>query len=102
MSLTDEQCVEIAKLWGEDTVNKPFGPNVDRFRKIAESWSGFGRTVEAMAPKWQLAEYYHKEDHVTRIGFVDKELKFFPIIWDYSEPLGVITATHLAALEAIK
>ena len=98
--LTNEQCIEVAeKVWGwtynQIGDNHCFGSEEDSWwgenivQQKVNSWSGFGRTVEAM---------------VEHLGY-DVKHRLASIIdawgYDYEGTKGLIEATHLAALEAI-
>lgn len=107
--MTNSQYIEVAeKLWGweegaNNTVNrKPYVKGVKRvydfyeLGKLVLSWQGFGRTLEAMAKRkayfigkgfYWWNEYGHQSVSVE---------------WKSEQPLELIEATHLSALEAVR
>jgi len=116
--LSNKQCVEVVeKVWGWKSSRVPsqfqdvwwmFDGNrmlkqcdLDSYGKLAaevNSWSGFGSTVEAMA-----VEYNFGNDggvvwfeHKIRAGY------FSHSISNEFDVSNFISATHLAALDAIK
>lgn len=110
MTLTTEQCIEIAeKLWGYEWLNNPNGimgvwlddnrrtlsiPFVcykkEVIKKEVNSWQGFGRTVEAMSlPVYGVFRINATDMYADYLrGLHSKE-----ILWKQ---------THLQALEALK
>jgi len=125
MTLTNEQCIQVAeKVWGwkrkaEDkaTANKEgmpprwIEPGSDPLKSInrlynawqlkheIESWSGFGRTVEAMAEK---KLNFLVEPSSVMFWSADRSIQFaVPYTRNPFNKEHFIEATHLAALEAI-
>ena len=111
--LTNDQCIEIAeKVWGWPMVQvkgtidlwhidlSDDMYDIHSIRNKVNSWSGFGRTVEAMAENgWYFQEVdFWKTVH---LGFVGDSAEKFCVEWDPEKPKELIEATHLAALEAI-
>lgn len=100
--LTESQCIEVAeKIWGCHTNGSRWwrskddiqSHNIwlmdyDAIQKEVNSWTGFGRTVEAMAGKNIIIEVVAKHYTDYLRGAITKEQ-----LWE---------ATHLAALEAGK
>ena len=102
--MTNDECIEVAeKVWGWESLEEydkwgspgddvPIGMHwsIDAIEREIESWSGFGRTVEAMAGKdqYQFAVDTRVLLEAFIVGAIPKEE-----LWE---------RTHLAALEAIK
>lgn len=96
--MTNSQCIEVVeKVWGWEHTYDPKVPypthffkspnndsfiGIERFKEQLNSWTGFGRTVEAMAER----------------GIQFKQLMQMTGLHGGS----VIEAAHLVALEAIK
>jgi len=114
--MTDEQYIQVMELWGWKLIEGDWyqpTPNTDwpkglkvctaaGIKSEVNSWSGFGRTVEAMAEKdkylyindkWDLCFYDGpfsvNEDGSDLLTFAKEDLN------------SMIQATHLAALESI-
>lgn len=108
--MTNEQCIEVAtKLWGwawhpegeipsgnqwewQGRWTDGYGSVVLYQRDVSDkvkSWSGFGRTVEAMADEYGSLQVFGGWVSFNR----DREV---------SDSFGLIEATHRAALEALK
>ena len=115
--MTNDQCIQVAGLWGwtlrkdgwyQPTTNLdwPLGLKVcteSGIKSEVNSWSGFGRTVEAMFQKrYWFEPAFCTEHKYDCISFVHETLASYPIHYkrDCSEDL--IEATHLAALEAVR
>jgi len=90
--LSNEQCIEVAgKVWGCDLEGiKRFKPQIIH---EVNSWQGFGRTVEAMADQYGSLQVFGGWVSFKRT--LDKN-------YEVSDSFGLIEATHLAALEALK
>lgn len=104
--MTNSQCIEVVeKVWGwkrtggkwrdypENNIWEDSKGSIIRYwdglamtsiEQCVNSWTGFGRTVEAMAEKGLYFDSKNTGD------------------WNPEEPKTLIEATHLAALEAIK
>lgn len=106
--LTESQCIEVAeKVWGwqnydNENFYSPTGkpvwyPDKSRIERMVNSWTGFGRTVEAMEKRnWSL-------------GMGHDGIYFYTYNPTYNftthlDPTGKskIECVHLAALEAGK
>ena len=111
--LTNDQCIEVAeKVWWWkckphedrgwytfseiDKFNYEYTYPIDWLRDEVNSWTGFGRTVEAMAGKGYA---FSCDDGVVYfIKYGDQWEGFYGV----SPFKNFIEATHLAALEAMK
>ena len=94
MSLSADQCVEVAKMWGwkrklfngvpmwMGDPTKGSWVAEEYLPEMVNSWSGFGRTVEAM-----IARGGHPHDIIKKSCPTSER---------------VIELTHLAALEAVR
>ena len=72
----------------------PFFHSMPQLKAKVFSWNGFGRTVERMG------EWFRTEVHDNKHG--DQEFMFIKgIKTDYVRQYGLITACHLAALDAL-
>ena len=123
--LSESQCIEVAdKVWRWKKRDASFGlPEESRplywyepsekegqlvptfsgyqLKDEVNSWSGFGRTLEAMAGQgwfFQEVTFYR----LIHLGFVSDSAEKVCIEWDPESPKELITATHLGALEALK
>ena len=98
--MTNSQCIEVAeKLWGWTLSGPAFKdfPKLD-LESECNSWSGFGRTVEAMADrKWTFNALCVGKPSMVQFISTEHDNSPFP---KHHESL--IEATHLSALEAIK
>ena len=118
MTLTNDQCIQIAELWGwyEDTRGKSdrlwrsISPdtgggqlfNIDELKEEVNSWSGFGRTVEAMGGKGFFLRTCDYNVSGSDLEFYTPASAKSEIIdWWGTIPTSLIKATHLAALEAV-
>ena len=116
--LSNEKCIAVAeKVWGwringNGIILKPCGTisvtaiTVDELRKDVNSWSGFGRTVGAMAER-----FLYLSLHPTECEFVEALTVSFvrsdsttasTMCYNPKNSESVIEATHLAALEAVR
>ena len=103
--LTNDQCIQVAeKVWGwvgefwsEDAWETPDGNGwIGKINDEVNSWSGFGRTVEAIAER---KVYFIGNGFYWWNDFGHQSVS---IEWKSEKPLEIIEATHLAALEAVR
>ena len=118
MTLSTEQCIEVAEMWGwkrknfdagyistkvdeewwvDERGKRKFIAGGPRLKQEVNSWQGFGRTLEAMADKLNIVSIHEYRKFVKSVISAITES-----VW--SRPFHFkhfIEATHLAALEAI-
>lgn len=107
MMLSNEQCIQVAeKVWRWNKYRIDDFQKENNLRDYINSWSGFGRTVEAMAER----KYYFIADDIY-IGFLHETKRHGDrngppdYFWSRQCPVisinDFIEEAHLAALEAI-
>ena len=96
--LTNEQCIEVAeKVWGWDLESWSDYSDCLTIGQEVNSWQGFGRTVEAMEER-----EFSLIKSEAGIEFYNVFKSAEVIIEPPAKANDIITATHLAALEALK
>ena len=115
MTLSNEQCIAVAEeVWGLDSYQQDreyqnhqwYGhdsfPFEDFIKAEVLSWSGFGRTLEAMAERFLYLSLHPTECEFVAgltVSFVRSDsTTAATMIYDPKDSNSLIEATHLAAL----